>query len=98
MKDFLNFKKMLIPDFIPVLFRISIYTCLIFGVFQIVINVRFLSGFSAWQYGFFTGFFWFILYPILLRIICEVLIILSDMNDTLTDIKKQLNPQQEPDD
>lgn len=97
MKDFFNFKKMLIPVIIPVLFRIGIYTCLIFGVFQIVINVRFLSGFSAWQYGFFTGFFWFILYPILLRIICEVLIILSDMNDTLTDIKNQSKPQQDTD-
>lgn len=98
MKDFLNFKKILIPIIIPVLFRIGLYSCLIIGTYQIVQNVRLFSGFSAWQYGLLTGSYWFFLYPILLRIVCEVLIILSDMNDTLTDIKKQLNPQQEPDD
>jgi len=39
MKYFLNFKKMLIPVIIPVLFRIGIYFCFIVGVFRIVQNV-----------------------------------------------------------
>ncbi len=97
MKDFLKFKRMLIPAIIPILFRISLYFCFIAGVYQIVQNYR-LFGFKFWYGLLLLPIFWFVLIPVILRIICEVLIILSDMNDTLTDIKKQLNPQQEPDD
>ena len=81
---------MLIPVIIPVVFRLSFYFCLIFGVYQVV---QFFSGFSNLLYILIIGFLWFILYPILLHIVCEVLIILSDMNDSLTDIKKYTNPQ-----
>ena len=36
MKDFFNFKKMLIPIIIQVGFRIGLYFCFIAGVYQIV--------------------------------------------------------------
>jgi phosphotransferase system glucose/maltose/N-acetylglucosamine-specific IIC component len=85
---------MLIPVIIPILFRISVYFFFIAGIFQIL---QFLE-LSYWKQILFIGVIWFIIYPIAFRIICEVLIILSDMNDTLTEIKKQLNSQQEPDD
>lgn len=95
MKDFFNFKRMLIPVIIPILFRISVYFFFIAGIFQIL---QLPDELSDWKEILLIGVIWFVLYPIAFRIICEVLIILSDINDTLTDIKKQLNPQQEPDD
>ena len=96
MKDFLKFKKILIPVIIPVLFRIGLYFSFIFGVYQIVRSYR-LFGTEFWYGLLLLPIFWFVLIPVILRIICEVLIILSDMNDTLTDIKNQSKPQQDTD-
>ncbi len=98
MKDFFNFKRMLIPIIIPILFRISVYFFFIAGIFQIVQILQLPDELSDWKEILLIGVIWFVIYPIAFRIICEVLIILSDINDTLTDIKKQLNPHQEPDD
>ena len=96
MKDFFNFKRMLIPVIIPILFRISVYFFIIAGIFQIV-QVLQWPGLSHWKEILFIGIIWFVIYPIAFRVICEVLIILSDMNDTLTDIKNQSKPQQDTD-
>ena len=43
----------------------------------------------------FVLLYWFVLFPVILRVVCEILIILARMNASLTDIKEQLNTQQE---
>ncbi len=94
MKDFFNFKKITIPVIIPVVFKLGLCFCIIAGIRQIVVNFSFIAG--PYWFGLpVLIFLWFVLYPIILRVVCEVLIILARMNDSLTDIKEQLNTQQE---
>ncbi len=94
MKDFFNFKKITIPVIIPIVFRLGLCFCIIAGIYQIVANL--LTFGSTYLYGLpLVLFLWFVQYPIILRVVCEVLIILARMNDSLTDIKEQLNTQQE---
>lgn len=94
MRDFLNIKKILIPTIIPLVFRLGLFFCIIAGTYQIVMD--FESFGSRYFYTFlFTIFNWFIYIPLILRIVCEVLIILARMHDSLTDIKNQLNTQHE---
>lgn len=93
MRDFLNIKKILIPTIIPVVFRLGLYFCVIAGVYQMVVNFRFF-GQTYWYELPILLFLWFFLFPVILRIICEVLIILTRMNDSLANIKEQMNAQQ----
>ena len=94
MRDFLNIKKILIPTIIPVVFRLGLYFCIIAGIYQIVVNFPFF-GRTYWLELPILLFLWFILFPVILRIVCEVLIILARMDASLTDITEQLSTQQE---
>ena len=93
MKDFFNFKKMITPVIIKVLFWLGILGCIIAGIFQIVMGSTMELGFGGELV--FMGIGYIVLGPIVVRIYCELLIILFSINDTLTDIKKQLNRQQD---
>ena len=92
MKDFFNFQKMITPVIIKFLFWLGILGCIIAGILLIVMG-------SIWE-GLdvelvFMGIGYIVLGPIVVRIYCELLIILFSINDTLTDIRKQLNRQQD---
>lgn len=93
MKDFWNFKKMITPIIIQVLFWLGVLGCIIGGIVQIVSGIEYPDPGMI-----FEGIAWLILGPIVVRIYCELLIILFSINDTLTDIKKQLNRPQDQDD
>jgi uncharacterized membrane protein len=97
MKDLLNFKKMLTPIIIPILFWIGTIICIIAGIVFIVLGV---TGYSNPDNGemVLLGIGYLVLGPIVIRVYCEFLIILFSINDTLTDIKKQLNHQEDQDD
>ena len=97
MKDLLNFKKMLTPIIIPILFWIGTIICIIAGIVFIVLGV---TGYSNPDNGemVLLGIGYLVLGPIVIRVYCEFLIILFSINDTLTDIKKQLNRQEDQDD
>ena len=95
MKDFFNFQKMITPVIIQFLFWLGILGCIIAGILLIVMG-------TIWE-GLdvelvFMGIGYIVLGPIVVRIYCELLIILFSINDTLTDIKKQLNRQQDQED
>lgn len=77
---------------IPWIYRIGLYFCIVFGIYEIV-RISLLMGRVPWMQGIFVAIMWLVAYPIILRIICEVLLILSDINDSLLDIKAQLNHQ-----
>lgn len=75
MEDFLAFRKMLTPIIIQIVFWIGIVVCVLGGLASII------SGNGL------PGLFMLFLGPIVVRIYCELLILLFKMNDTLTDIK-----------
>jgi len=92
MKDFLNFKKMVTPIIIPILFWIGTIICIITGIVGII-----LSALGATDDSFGVGeiALIFFLGPIAIRVYCEFLIILFSVNDKLTDIKDLLKHQQD---
>jgi uncharacterized membrane protein len=97
MKDFWNFKKMITPIIIPILFWIGTIVCIIAGIVFMVLGA---TGYSNSDSGemVLLGIGYLVFGPIVVRIYCELLIILFSINDTLTDIKKQLNREQDQDD
>jgi len=85
MEDFFKFKRMLTPVFIQILFWIGIILSLIGGL------VSLAAGSARGDGGMiFSGLLSLILGPIIVRIWCEVLIVVFTINDTLTDIKNIL--------
>lgn len=100
MKDFWNFKKMVTPIIIPILFGIGVFLCIVVGIFYIFGGISNISGPISYLgvQLIVVGITFLIFGPITLRIFCEVLIILFSINDTLTDIKTQLNGQQDQED
>ncbi len=87
MKEFLTFRKMLTPLVIQALFWLGVVVTVIVGLVMIV------SGASA-RYGggeqVLTGVLTLLLGPIIVRIWCEVLILLFRIHDALTEIKDRL--------
>ena len=83
-KDYLEFKKMIVPIIIKFLFWIGVALCLLLGLIQII------KGASA-NYGgggmVLTGLLTMLVGPLAVRIQCELLIVIFSINDTLTDIK-----------
>ena len=94
MRNFFSLKTILIPTIIPVVFRLGLYFCFIACAYQTVVNFE-SFGSRYWTSLPFTLFYWLVQIPLILRIVCEVLIILARMNESLTDIKEQLNTQQD---
>jgi len=73
MGEYLSFKKLITPALIQVLFWIA--------VLGNTIRALFYSG------GFFEGLATLILGPILIRVFCEGLIVIFEINNTLTEIR-----------
>jgi len=91
MEDFLNFKKMITPMIIKILFWIGVALTVIGGLISIV-------GGATSDYGggpmVLMGILWVFLGPILVRIYCELLIVIFSINDSLTEIKNILKEKQ----
>lgn len=85
--DYLNFKKMIVPLIIKILFWIGVVICVITGLVEII------HGASA-QYGggsqVIMGLLTMLIGPLGVRIWCELLIVIFTINDTLTEIKNFL--------
>ena len=91
MEDFLKFKKMVTPVIIQILFWIGLITCIILGIVSIAVGVTSHAGGTTVL----KGIGWLVLGPIGVRIYCEILIVIFSINNTLTDLKNLLKPQQE---
>ena len=91
MEDFLNFKKMLTPIIIKILFWVLVVLVVLAGLASII------GGISA-DYGggkmVFSGLVMILLGPIAVRIYCELLIVIFSVNDTLTEIKNLMKDKQ----
>ncbi|HNR24954.1 MAG TPA: DUF4282 domain-containing protein [Candidatus Bipolaricaulis anaerobius] len=87
MEDYLTFRKMLTPVAIQVIFWIGALACVVLGLVMIV------TGAST-HYGgggqVLSGVLTLLLGPIMVRISCEVLIVVFRILDTLVEIRDKL--------
>ena len=82
MNDFVMFKKMITPDIIIFVFWMGAVGCVGAALVLAQIQESTLAGLIVFVAG-----------PILLRIWCEILIVVFAINGTLTDIKHLLERQ-----
>jgi len=85
-EDYLNFRNMITPRIIEVLFWISVLIYVVVGSYIILVkgsvpeivpqNYRVLGGIATVLIG-----------PIFARVYCEVLILFFRMNETMTELK-----------
>lgn len=80
MKDFIFFRRMIMPILLQILFWLSLLLCIITGIADFF-NHKILMGLQIIIFG-----------PILARIVCEFMILFFRINETLTDIKNELTP------
>jgi len=80
---FFNFDKMITPTIIKILFWIGVALCVIFGLFQIV-----SGAISPWGGGraVLSGILTLVVGPILVRVYCELLIVIFKMHEALQKI------------
>jgi hypothetical protein len=83
--DFIDFRLMVVPRLIQVLFWLSVVVFLIGGVAEIVFGVR--EGDTR---GCLTGIATLVLGPLFARMVAEVTILFFRINETLTEIKNLL--------
>jgi hypothetical protein len=85
MRDFIEFRRMLTPVVIKVVFWIGVIICVGAGL------VLFLSGIAQGNAEAIPGGIVLMIFgPIFLRILAEGVILFFTMNETLTDIKNAL--------
>ena len=75
MNDFLNFKKMITPLIIKILFWVGVVGCILAGL-GMIFSRKIGAGLGVLLLG-----------PLGVRIYCELLILLFSINENLTDIK-----------
>lgn len=87
MQDFLFFRKMVTPMIIQVVFWIGVVGVVVSGLISLVAGI-------ATKYGggpmVFSGLMMIVLGPIVVRIYCELLIVIFSINDNLNDIRNSL--------
>ena len=79
MKDFLSFRRMLVPYFVHLLFWGGSLLCIGVGIYDFVHQQPFWASLQVLLLG-----------PVIVRLVCEFLILFFRMNETLTDIKNGL--------
>jgi hypothetical protein len=86
-EDFLKFKRMITPVIIQIIFWIGVVLCVIGGIIEMIVGI---AGHEGGGGLVFVGFLTLLLGPVVVRIYCEILIVLFSINDTLTDIKNKM--------
>jgi uncharacterized membrane protein len=86
MEDFLNFKKMITPMIIKILFWVLVAVCVIGGLISI-------AGGATSNYGggaaVLTGLLMLVLGPVAARIYCELLIVIFSINQNVREINER---------
>lgn len=82
--DFLSFRKMLTPVIIQIIFWIGAILCVVGGIVGIVVSAVNNNAMMV-LYSILS----MILGPLLVRIYCELLIVIFRINDTLTEMNKK---------
>lgn len=87
-QEYLTFKKMITPIVIQIVFWVLVALCVIVGLFAIL---RGMAADSAMTM--LVGLAQIVIGPLIIRIYCELLIVIFSINDTLLDIKGNLHRQ-----
>jgi hypothetical protein len=82
MEDFFAFRKMITPTIIQIIFWIGVVLSVLFGL-----GIMFQGSLGA----FIVGLSYVIAGPIVVRIYCELIILLFRIYDVLNDIKSNTN-------
>ena len=85
--DFWAFKRMITPAIIQILFWVGSIITMIFGIIQIVIGVTESYGGGGLVL---VGLITTLIGPLIIRIYCELLILLFRMHETLIEIKNKI--------
>ena len=85
MNDFFSFWTMITPVIIQIIFWVGVVLCIIVGLGYILVGSRYGNASPAY------GVLILILGPVVVRIYCEILIIFFRINETLTEIKHNLD-------
>lgn len=93
MKSFLSFDKMIVPVIIKVIFWLSMIGSFIFGIGMIGYGIISSDGGIV---EIMIGILSFFVGPIIMRIYCEMLIVVFKMQESLVDIRTLLLEQENP--
>lgn len=85
MGDFLAFRKMITPSVIQILFWVGVIVCVLAGL-GTMIGGSYLPGSSA--SGALSGLLILLVGPIVVRVYCEILIVMFRIHDSLTVIER----------
>ena len=85
--DFLKFDKMITPVIIKIIFWIGLVVSVIIALGMIISGLG-----SPWGGGLqvLTGLITLVLGPLMVRIYCELLIVIFKINDSLFEIKEHI--------
>ncbi len=85
--NFLKFDKMITPVIIRIIFWIGLAVSVIIALGMIISGLS-----SSWGGGFqvLTGLITLVLGPLMVRIYCELLIVIFKINDSLFEIKEHI--------
>lgn len=87
MDDFLKFRKMITPIIIQILFWVGVGASVIGALVVMALSFGSSGGGAAQFLG---GLIMLVLGPVMVRIYCELLILLFRINETLTEVKNGL--------
>jgi hypothetical protein len=82
--DWLFLKKMITPMVIQIIYWLGILVVIIFGLFTII---KSFGAFGGGAFGLLSGILMLILGPIMVRVYCEILVVLFNIYEEL----KKLN-------
>jgi hypothetical protein len=88
MSDFWAFRTMVTPVIIQIIFWVGALMCLIVGAGMIIMGIS--AHQSGLEHYIWKGVLLFILGPLGVRLYCEILIVFFRINETLTEIKHDL--------
>lgn len=88
--DVLTFRRMIVPIIIQVVFWIGVFVQIVSGL--LLIGLSFREDSLSFALG---GIVTMILGPLLVRVLCEFIIVAFRISETLTDIKNQLKRHSE---
>jgi hypothetical protein len=85
MSDFWAFRKMVTPVIIQILFWVGVIACVVGGIAMIAMGSKYFGSQMLLK-----GALLIIFGPLVVRVYCEILIVLFRINETLTEIKHVL--------
>ena len=89
MEEFLTFRRMVTPVVIQALFWIGVVLTTVIGIVEVVAGITGTDGGLLVL----SGMFVLLIGPLIVRISCELLMVVFRISDTLTDIKDNMSSE-----